>query len=169
MRMNKVLVLNATYQPLNVVSVKRAVILVLKNKAEIVEEDGGSLRSEKLVMPIPSVVRLAYFVKVPYRDGVPLDRRTIFARDNYSCQYCGARAESIDHVIPRSRGGTHCWENVVAACRKCNSKKENKLPEEASLRLRRVPQRPHQHLRIISAASEVHPSWNNYLELAPTN
>ncbi len=161
--------LNATYQPLNVVSVKRAVVLILKNKAEIIEEDGGSLRSEKMIMPIPSVVRLVYFVKVPYCEGIPLARRTIFARDNYSCQYCGAKAESIDHVIPRSRGGDHSWENVVAACRKCNSKKENKLPEEVGLSLRKVPQRPHRNLRIIGSASEIHPSWSNYLELAPMN
>lgn len=157
--------LNATYQPLNVVSIKRAVVLVLKDKAEILEEDGGSLHSEKIIMPIPSVIRLAYFVKVPFGDGIPLTRRTVFARDNYICQYCGGRAESIDHVIPRSRGGSHIWENVVASCRKCNSKKENKLPEEAGLHLRRSPRKPHQHLKIISAAAEVHPSWQNYLDL----
>jgi 5-methylcytosine-specific restriction endonuclease McrA len=164
--MNRVLVLNASYQPLNVVSIKRAVVLVLKRKAEVLEQDGGSLHSEKLVMPIPAVIRLSYYVKVPHRDGIPLTRRTVFARDNYSCQYCGARAESIDHVIPRSRGGMHSWDNVVAACRRCNSRKENRLPEEAGLRLLRKPVKPHQHLRLIGAAAEVHPSWANYLDLA---
>jgi len=164
--MNRVLVLNASYQPLNVVSIKRAVVLVLKRKAEVLEQDGGSLHSEKLVMPIPAVIRLSYYVKVPHRDGIPLTRRTVFARDNYSCQYCGARAESIDHVIPRSRGGLHSWDNVVAACRRCNSRKENRLPEEAGLRLIRKPVKPHQHLRLIGAAAEVHPSWANYLDLA---
>lgn len=164
--MNRVLVLNASCQPLNVVSIKRAVVLVLKRKAEILEQDGGSLRSEKVVMPIPAVIRLSYYVRVPHREGIPLTRRTVFVRDNNSCQYCGARAESIDHVIPRSRGGEHTWDNVVAACRRCNSKKENRLPEEAGLRLLRKPVKPHQHLRIIGAAAEVHPSWANYLDLA---
>ncbi len=164
--MNRVLVLNASFQPLNVVSIKRAVVLVLKRKAEILEQDGGSLHSEKLVMPIPAVIRLSYYVRVPHRDGIPLTRRTVFVRDNHSCQYCGARAENIDHVIPRSRGGLHTWENVVAACRRCNSRKENRLPEEAGLRLLRKPVKPHQHLRIIGAAAEVHPSWANYLDHA---
>jgi 5-methylcytosine-specific restriction endonuclease McrA len=164
--MNRVLVLNATYQPLNVVSVRRAVVLLLKQKAEVLEQDGGSLRSEKMIMPIPAVIRLSYFVKVPYREAIPLTRRTVFARDDHTCQYCGARAESIDHIIPRSRGGTHTWENVVAACRRCNSRKENRLLEEAGLKMLRQPGVPHQNLRIIGAASEVHPSWSNYLDLA---
>ncbi len=164
--MNRVLVLNATYQPLNVVSVRRAVVLLLKEKAEVLEQDGGSLRSEKMIMPIPAVIRLSHFVKVPFREGIPLTRRTIFARDDHTCQYCGARAESIDHIIPRSRGGTHTWENVVAACRRCNSRKENRLPDEAGLKMMCQPRVPHQNLRIIGAASEVHPSWSNYLDLA---
>ncbi len=164
--MNRVLVLNATYQPLNVVSVRRAVVLLLKQKAEVLEQDGGSLRSERIIMPIPAVIRLAYFVKVPFREPVPLTRRTVFVRDGHTCQYCGARAESIDHVIPRSRGGTHTWDNVVAACRRCNSRKENRLPEEAGLKMLRPPGVPHRDLRIIGAAAEVHPSWSNYLDLA---
>ena len=164
--MNRVLVLNATYQPLNVVSIRRAVVLLLKEKAEVLEQDGGSLRSEKMIMPIPAVIRLSYFVKVPHREGIPLTRRTIFARDDHTCQYCGARAESIDHILPRSRGGTHTWENVVAACRRCNSRKENRLPDEAGLKMMSEPRVPHQNLRIIGAASEVHPSWSNYLDLA---
>jgi 5-methylcytosine-specific restriction endonuclease McrA len=164
--MNRVLVLNATYQPLNVVSIKRAVVLLLKGKAEVLEQDGGSLRSEKLIMPIPAVIRLSYFVKIPRQEGVPLTRRTVFARDGHICQYCGARAESIDHVIPRSRGGTHTWENVVAACRECNCRKENRLPDEAGLKMLSQPRVPHRNLYIIGAASEVHPSWANYLDLA---
>ncbi len=166
MPMNRVLVLNATYQPLNVVSIKRAVVLLLKEKAEVLEQDGGSLRSEKLIMPIPAVIRLSYFVKIPRQEGVPLTRRTVFARDGHICQYCGARAESIDHIIPRSRGGTHTWENVVAACRRCNSRKENRLPDEAGLKMLSQPCVPHRNLCIIGAASAVHPSWANYLDLA---
>lgn len=166
MPMNRVLVLNATYQPLNVVSINRAVVLLLKEKAEMLEQDGGYLRSEKLTMPIPAVIRLSHFVVIPYREGVPLSRRTIFARDDHTCQYCGGKAENIDHIIPRSKGGTHTWENVVAACRRCNGRKENRLPHEAGLKLLRPPFVPHQHMRIIGAAGEVHPTWANYLDLA---
>jgi 5-methylcytosine-specific restriction endonuclease McrA len=98
--MRRVLVLNASYEPLNLVNVKRAVVLVLKNKAEIIEERGGYLHSERFMMPFPTVIRLVYYVKVPYR-GVALSRRAIFIRDKNICQYCGSRAESIDHVVPR--------------------------------------------------------------------
>ncbi|MDY6795007.1 MAG: HNH endonuclease [Actinomycetota bacterium] len=164
--MPRVLVLNASYQPLNLVNVKRAVILVLKNKAEIIEEmDGMMIRSEHLALPLPSVIRLVYFVKVPYR-GVSLSRRAVFARDNHTCQYCGGRAESIDHVIPRSRGGGHTWENVVAACRRCNTRKMNRLPSEAGLKLSRKPIEPQDYMWILTMADQVHPTWEPYLETA---
>lgn len=166
MTMPRVLVLNASYQPLNLVNVKRAVILVLKNKAEIIEEmDGMMIRSEHLALPLPSVIRLVYFVKVPYR-GVSLSRRAVFARDNNTCQYCGGRAESIDHVIPRSRGGGHTWENVVAACRSCNTRKMNRLPSEAGLKLSRKPIEPQDYIWILTMAGQVHPTWEPYLETA---
>lgn len=161
--MRRVLVLNATYQPLSLVNVKRAVILVLKNKAEIIEEREGCIRSERLTLPFPSVIRLVYFVSVPYR-GVSLSRRAVFARDRHICQYCGGRAESIDHVVPRSRGGGHIWENVVAACRRCNTRKMNRLPTEAGLKLSRKPFEPQDHIWIFSLASDIHPSWEPYLE-----
>jgi 5-methylcytosine-specific restriction endonuclease McrA len=163
--MRRVLVLNASYEPLNLVNVKRAVVLVLKNKAEIIEEREGHIHSERLVMPFPTVIRLSYYVNVPYR-GVSLSRRAVFIRDRYTCQYCGGKAESIDHVIPRSRGGEHTWENVVAACRRCNARKMNKLPSEAGLKLKRKPVEPHDHIWIFSLASDIHPTWEPYLEAA---
>ena len=163
--MRRVLVLNASYEPLNLVNVKRAVVLVLKNKAEIIEEREGYIHSERLVIPFPTVIRLSYYVNVPYR-GVSLSRRTVFIRDRYTCQYCGGKAESIDHVIPRSRGGEHAWENVVAACRRCNARKMNKLPSEAGLKLKRKPVEPHDHIWIFSLASDIHPTWEPYLEAA---
>jgi 5-methylcytosine-specific restriction endonuclease McrA len=163
--MRRVLVLNASYEPLNLVNVKRAVVLVLKNKAEIIEDRGESLRSERLTMPFPSVIRLSYYVKVPYR-SVSLSRRAVFIRDKHICQYCGGRAESIDHVIPRSRGGEHIWENVVAACRRCNTRKMNRLPSEAGLKLMHKPVEPHDHVWIFSLASDIHPTWEPYLETA---
>ncbi len=161
--MSGVLVLNASYEPLNLVNVKRAIVLVLKKKAEIVEEREGEIRSERMKMRFPSVIRLLYLVHVPYR-SVSLSRRAVFVRDKHACQYCGGRAESIDHVIPRSRGGEHTWKNVVAACRRCNTKKMNRLPSEAGLRLSHKPAEPNDHIWIFSLANDIHPTWEPYLE-----
>lgn len=161
--MSGVLVLNASYEPLNLVNVKRAIVLVLKKKAEIIEEREGEIRSERMKMRFPSVIRLVYLVRVPYR-SVSLSRRAVFARDKHICQYCGGRAESIDHVLPRSRGGEHTWENVVAACRRCNTKKMNRLPSEAGLRLSHKPAEPNDHIWIFSLANDIHPTWEPYLE-----
>jgi 5-methylcytosine-specific restriction endonuclease McrA len=99
----------------------------LKDKAEILVPNGQVFRSEYLELDAPSVLRLRRFVRVPYRVQAPLTRRAVFARDDWTCQYCGAPAENLDHVVPRSKGGTHTWDNVVAACRRCNSRKENRL------------------------------------------
>ena len=126
--MGRSLVLNASYQPLCVVPIRRALILALKGKAEVLHTNGQTFRSERLEMRAPSVVRLNYFVKVPYRARSSLSRRAVFVRDNFECQYCGGPAENVDHIIPKSRGGGHTWDNVVAACRTCNSRKEN--PQE---------------------------------------
>lgn len=155
--------LNATFEPLCVVSVRRAVVLVLKDKAEIVERDGAEFRSERAAVPAPSVIRLVHFVRIPFRSRVPLSRRAVFARDGDRCQYCGRAAENLDHVLPRSRGGTHSWENVVASCRPCNALKEDRLPQEAGLRLRQAPAVPHVHLWLIATAGTVDPVWTRYL------
>ncbi|MGH2657793.1 MAG: HNH endonuclease, partial [Actinomycetota bacterium] len=108
--MGRSLVLNASYDPLAVVAARRAVVLVLKEKAEILESNGMVFRSQWLEVPAPSVVRLTYFVRVPFRARASLTRRAVFARDDWTCQYCGSHAENVDHVIPRSRGGAHAWE-----------------------------------------------------------
>ena len=129
--MGRALVLNASDSPLAVVPARRAVVLVLKEKAEVIVSNGMVFRSATISMEAPSVVRLRRYVRVPYRPHAPLTRRAVFARDEWTCQYCTAPAENLDHVIPRSRGGTHTWENVVAACRRCNAKKENRTPQEA--------------------------------------
>lgn len=161
--MGRALVLNATFEPLCVVSIRRAVVLVLKQKAEVVHEDGGALHSERLSLPIPSVIRLKYFVRVPLRARASLSRRAVFVRDHFQCQYCGAAAENVDHVIPRSRGGTHTWDNVVAACRACNTRKENRLPPEVGLKLRTKPGPPRETVWIIVAVGRVDPKWEPYL------
>ena len=138
--MGRALLLNASFEPLCVVPMRRAVVLVLKDKAEIVARNGGELHSERATLPIPAVIRLVHFVRVPFRNRVPLSRRAVFARDRHRCQYCNHNAENIDHVVPRSRGGSHAWDNVVASCRSCNSRKEDRLLSEAGLRLPHPPQ-----------------------------
>jgi 5-methylcytosine-specific restriction endonuclease McrA len=155
--------LNASFEPLCVVSVRRAVVLVLKEKAEIVSRDGGELHAERFSMPVPSVIRLVHFVRVPYRSRVPLSRRAVFARDGQRCQYCNRPAENIDHVIPRSRGGPHTWENVVASCRPCNARKENRLLHETDLRLRRRPVAPHATFWVVATVGAIDPAWEPYL------
>ena len=115
--MGRALLLNASHEPLCVVPMRRAVVLVLKEKAEIVARNGAELHSERVTLPVPSVIRLNHYVRVPYRSRVPLSRRAVFARDGHKCQYCSKAAENIDHVMPRSRGGPHAWDNVVASCR----------------------------------------------------
>jgi 5-methylcytosine-specific restriction endonuclease McrA len=161
--MSKALVLNASYEPLCVVSARRAIVLVLKEKAEVVHATDRSFHSERWELPEPSVIRLTYFVRVPFRARAALNRRAVFARDEHRCQYCGAAAENIDHVIPRSRGGPHTWENVVAACRPCNTRKEDRLVHEAGLVLRRRPVAPKELTWIIVAVGTVHPHWEQYL------
>jgi 5-methylcytosine-specific restriction endonuclease McrA len=146
--MGRARVLNASDAPLAVVSARRAVVLVLKEKAEVVASNGLIFRSERLQLEAPSVVRLRRFVKVPFRARAPLTRRAVFARDHWSCQYCAAAAENLDHVIPRSRGGEHVWENVVAACRRCNARKGNHLLAEAGMRLARLPFAPADGFRL---------------------
>jgi 5-methylcytosine-specific restriction endonuclease McrA len=155
--------LNASFEPLCVVSVRRAVVLVLKEKAEIVSRDDAELHSERLHVPVPSVIRLTHFVRVPFRSRVPLSRRAVFARDGHRCQYCSRPAENIDHVVPRSRGGEHTWENVVASCRPCNARKENRLLGETDLTLGRRPVAPHATLWLIATAGSIDPAWVPYL------
>ena len=153
--------LNASHQPLAVVAARRAVILVLKDKAEVVVSNGQVFRSEHLHIDAPSVLRLRMFVKIPYRSHAPLTRRAVFARDDWRCQYCGAAAENLDHVVPRSRGGSHTWENVVAACRRCNSRKENRLIEEVGLHLARRPFAPKDGFKL--SIGRLEPEWEPFL------
>ncbi|RME84626.1 MAG: HNH endonuclease [Caldilineae bacterium] len=162
-----VLVLNASYEPLNIVSIKRAVVLLLKEKAELVEAAEQRLRSEHLELPRPLVIRLVHYVKVPRRLGIPLTRRMILARDNDTCQYCGAqpgKAElTIDHVLPRSRGGQKVWENVVTACRSCNQRKGNRTPKEAHMKLIRQPYRPRYVALAIVGEMQQNSVWRKYI------
>jgi 5-methylcytosine-specific restriction endonuclease McrA len=160
------LVLNATYEPLGVVSARRAVVLVLLGKAELVHDSGARLHSARLTVSVPSVVRLKTYVRVPVRRRAPLNRRAVFARDGGRCQYCAAPAESIDHVVPRSRGGEHVWENVVAACRACNTRKRDRMLSETPMALRHHPSAPRELTWITVAAGTVPTAWEPYLQTA---
>lgn len=164
--MRSALVLNASYEPLSVVPARRAACLVLDDKAEVVEHDGTLIRSENLAVPNPLVIRLLYMVKVPYHRRTALSRRAVFARDNHRCQYCGADADSIDHVMPRSRGGQHVWENVAAACRRCNLYKRDRTPDEAGMRLAQLPHAPRELAWVTVAVTRVPEVWKPYLARA---
>jgi 5-methylcytosine-specific restriction endonuclease McrA len=140
---DSVLVLNQNYEPLNVCSVRRALKLVLGGKAELLEAARGHIASATKIFPFPSVIRLYHLIKRP-RPRVKLTRKEVFIRDGYTCQYCGLRSShlTIDHVIPRSRGGLHTWDNVVAACQPCNHRKGGKSLAEARMVLKHQPREP---------------------------
>jgi 5-methylcytosine-specific restriction endonuclease McrA len=159
--MGRSLVLNATDAPLAIVPARRAVVLVLKDKAEVVASNGAVYRSERITIDAPSIVRLLRYVRLPYRPHAPLTRRAVFVRDAWTCQYCGRTAENLDHVVPRSRGGLHVWENVVAACRRCNAKKMDRTLAECGFRLSRQPFAPTDGLRL--TIGQVEPGWDTYL------
>ncbi|ACZ39060.1 HNH endonuclease [Sphaerobacter thermophilus] len=158
-----VLVLNHNYEPLNVCNLRRAIVLVLSGKAEVLEAYDVTVASARQRFDAPSVIRLAYLIRRP-RPRVKLCRREIFIRDDYTCQYCGTRTHdlTIDHVVPRSRGGGHTWSNLVSACRVCNHRKGGKTLAEARLTLRREPfePRPGRYYTIQRALnSRVNPDW----------
>ena len=162
--MNGTLVLNASYEPLCVVPVRRAVVLLLLDKA-VVEKAVGDLvlRSEHLTLEAPSVVRLNRYVRVPRRTRVPITRRGVLARDRERCAYCGGRGDTIDHVIPRSRSGPHAWENVVAACVRCNHRKADRLLSELGWTLSFTPAPPSAPLAGASNHQGFLSDWEPYI------
>ena len=144
MNLGSVLVLNQNYEPLNVCGARRALVLVDCGKAEVLEHGVGHLRSAHRAFPLPSVIRLVYLIKRP-RPQMRLSRREVFNRDRYTCQYCGrhgARDLTLDHVMPRHRGGRHTWENLVTACKTCNHRKAGYTPLEAKMLLMKEPSQP---------------------------
>jgi 5-methylcytosine-specific restriction endonuclease McrA len=163
-----VLVLNATYEPLNVVSVRRAMVLLLKEKAEVVEATEARLRAERVSYPYPLVIRLVSYVKVPRQLSLPLTRRTVLARDQYTCQYCGAQPGknnlTVDHVIPRSKGGLTLWENVVTACGPCNQRKGNRTLHESGLSLHNKLTRPRYIALVLLGYANAPNAWHKYLQ-----
>ncbi len=164
----RALVLNTTYEPLSIVSSRRALVLVMRARADVLEAAEHRWYSAEQTFAVPSVIRLRNYVKVPYHRRVPLTRRAVFARDGHRCQYCRAPAESLDHVVPKAKGGEHTWENVVACCRRCNIRKGSRLPDQAGLKLTRSPVTPTYQGWLYSAlGTSRDPSWIPYLLAEP--
>jgi 5-methylcytosine-specific restriction endonuclease McrA len=166
---SRVLVLNASYEPINVCNIRRATVLVLKARAEIIERGEGALHSERLTFARPCVIRLIRYVRIP-RDvhRRKITRKAVLARDAWTCQYCGSQATglTVDHVIPRSRGGESVWENIVASCAPCNRKKGSMTPREAKMHPRRHPRPPGPTVFIRLASPRIPVAWEPYLVAA---
>ncbi len=162
----RVLVLNASFEPINVCTVRRAAVLILKQRAEILEHADWSLRAESLSLPRPLVIRLITYVKIP-RDAHrrKITRRAVFARDRWTCQYCGHERGNltVDHVVPRSKGGHSSWDNIVTCCAPCNRRKGDRDPKRAGMTLRRSPKAPSPTIFIHVATPRIPPAWEQYL------
>ena len=161
----RALLLNASHEPLAVVTGRRALVLVVAGKAEcVVERPSGQIRSPSVSLAMPAVVRLRRYVRVPYPAPPTVTRAGVLKRDARRCAYCQGRADTVDHVVPRSRGGDHTWENCVAACSTCNHRKADRMLAELGCTLRSTPTRPKgQHWRLLSSVKELDPAWMRYL------
>ena len=160
----RVLVLNYDFKPLSVCSVERAFILVFMNKSEMVQPaNGHKLRSVTKSFPMPSVIRLLRYVNAPYK-GVQLTRQNIFKRDKFCCQYCGKSKDlTLDHVLPRARGGKSAWTNLVTACKRCNTVKGNNTPEEAGVKLQVQPFKPNYLMFIREFSGYYQEEWKQFV------
>ncbi len=165
----RVLVLNASYEPINVCTVRRATVLLLKERAEILEEGGWSLHAETLTIPRPVVIRLITYIKVP-RDAHSrkITRRAIFARDRWTCQYCGRERGklTVDHVVPRCKGGASSWDNIVTCCAPFNRRKADRLPRQVGMRPLKRPKPPNPAVFVHVATQTIPPVWERYLPTA---
>jgi 5-methylcytosine-specific restriction endonuclease McrA len=161
----KVLVLNLDFTPISVCSVQRAFLLVYLNKAEIVRsKENETLNTVDKCFPMPSVIKLGRYVNVPYK-GVVLSKENVFKRDGFQCQYCGNQKDlTLDHLIPKAKGGKTSWNNLVTACKKCNSTKGDYSPEEAGLRLTIKPFKPSYIMYLKDLSSRTYEEWKPFLE-----
>ena len=167
------LALNASFEPLTMVPMRRAVRLVIDGKAEIVEADHGKMiHSERMTLPHPAVIRLTRFIHVPRKFRRQVTNTFLFARDRYQCQYCGRHQAALkpresltrDHLIPISRGGLNVWTNVVAACSPCNTRKANRLPSEIGMHPLHTPVEPH-FVHLSWAVRRLTPTQTKYIEM----
>lgn len=160
----RTLVLNAGYEPLAIVSFKRAVVLVINEKATVLAHDAEHpVFSQSEAFPRPSVILLTRYVRIPNSRSVPVSRRGVLRRDRDRCGYCGGHATTIDHVLPRSRGGDDSWENLVAACLRCNNKKGDRTPREMGWSLRLRPKAPHGTSWMMRGVESALPQWEEFL------
>lgn len=160
----RVLVLNASYEPLQVTSVKRAITLTQFGVAEVLENSRDVVRSPSTVLPVPSVIRLKRYIRRPHHFAVPFNRRNVLRRDGFTCQYCGSQDDlTLDHVMPRSRGGRHEWTNVITACRSCNQRKGDRTPEEAQMPMQQKPRVPSFQVLTHGQFAQTQPEWAGYL------
>ena len=159
-----VLVLNLNYVPINVCTVRRAIILLGKGKAELLENHRGELRTVSAVIEAPSIIRLVYLVKRPFLPR-KLSKKEVFLRDRFTCQYCGNKSQelTLDHVIPRRQNGSHSWNNVVAACARCNLRKAGRTPVEASMKLVKEPRAPDPNPYLILQNRAILEEWRPYI------
>ena len=162
--MRRVLVLNQDYSPLTICSAERAFLLIYAEKAERVHDDSElTLRTVSSEFKMPSVIRLQKYIYVPYK-GVLLSRQNVFKRDQYECQYCGSKKDlTLDHVLPSSRGGKSSWGNLVTACKKCNSYKGDRTPEEAEMPLKNTPFKPSYMMFVRNFSGFTSEEWLTYL------
>ncbi len=168
------LVLNSTFEPLQFTSSRRALVLSLLGKAEVLESDGFFVRTPTTVFHLPTVIKLHQYIRRPFKSYISFSKKNVLRRDNHTCQYCGRRGVdlTIDHVIPRSQNGESTWDNVVTACRKCNLKKGNRTREEAGMKLIRRPLQPKFlfYSSIPDSTPESHlKSWAKYMPQVKSN
>ncbi|RAU83008.1 HNH endonuclease [Pontibacter arcticus] len=161
---DKVLILNQDFSAIAVCSVPKAFLLVYLDKAEMVAKSPGNfLHTVSIAYPVPSVIRLQHYVRVPYY-GIALSRHNVMRRDHYSCQYCGtAKNLTLDHLLPRCRGGKTIWQNLVTACSRCNSRKGDRTPEEAGLKLSKAPRKPSLQSFLQLHVDTHNQDWRSYL------
>ena len=163
-----VLLLNFTYEPLGIVDLARAVRLLFARKVEVVHRGDRDIRTTSIAFPLPSVVRMLYYVRRA-RKRVALTKKNVLLRDDYTCAYCVTRGSShdmtVDHVVPRSRGGSSAWENLVACCAACNARKRDRTPVEARMPLRRAPREPRSIPWVVVRRNTAADEWGKYLAL----
>lgn len=159
---HQTLVLNASYEPINIVPDTRAIVLLLQGKAESVLDTDRICGAANEALMFPSIIRLLYMADVPRLRQLPLSRRNLFDRDKYTCQYCGDKPAKleVEHVIPRAQGGKNTWQNVTTACRTCNAYKRDRTPEQAGMKLLSKPYAPS---RVAIIAARGHSEWSEYL------
>jgi 5-methylcytosine-specific restriction endonuclease McrA len=161
----QVLLLNASYEPLQLVSARRAIVLLLQARAELVEATSQQVRSMDGLFDLPLVIRLGRYIKLPQR-RLACSRGAVFARDAETCQYCGVRPGrlhlTLDHVLPRAQGGPTCWDNVVTACQVCNRKKGGRTPQQANMTLLSQPREPRSRTLLLLSKLEQHDVWRKY-------